>query len=388
VCGSVVAALSTELVPLLVGRALQGTGMGVIPLGIAMIRDVLPPHHLGSAIALVSATLGVGGAVSLPLSAFVAQNYDWHALFWMAAIISAVALVLYIRFIPPVQAQGNGQFDYLGAIGLTVGLVGVLLGLARGNEWGWLAPPTLACVVGGTVVLLAWGTYQWRTSSPLVDLRVSARPRVLITNLASVAMGFALFASVIVYPQLLELPQDTGGLGLPLVQAGLILMPSGLAMLAMSPVAGWVERRVGAKPLLIAGACVIGSSYVVAVIADLDVWLVLILNTAIGVGIGLGYAAMPTLIMQAVPRSETGAANGLNTLMRSLGTSLAAAVIAAVLASSAPVSGGAVAPSPEGYQAALLAGLAAAAACAILAVFIPPARIPPDESPALAGEEL
>ena len=135
------------------------------------------------------------------------------------------------------------------------------------------------------------------------------------------------------FPQLLQLPPDAG-LGLSLLHASLVLVPSGLAMLAMSPVAGRVEQRFGPKPLLIAGALIIAAAYSFAVVVDLEVWHVLIINTVIGIGIGLGYAAMPTLIMAAVPTSETGAANGINTLMRSLGTTVAAAIIAAILANS------------------------------------------------------
>ena len=77
VAGSVVAAVSPSVGPLIVGRGLQGRGMGVIPLGISLLRDLLPPQRLGSSIALVSATLGVGGAIGLPISAFVTEHFDW-----------------------------------------------------------------------------------------------------------------------------------------------------------------------------------------------------------------------------------------------------------------------------------------------------------------------
>ncbi|HXH34033.1 MAG TPA: MFS transporter [Plantibacter sp.] len=375
VAGSVIAALSPTVVPLIIGRGLQGTGMGVIPLGIAILRDVLPPERLGSAIALVSATLGVGGALGLPLSAFVTEHFDWHALFWVAAAISTVSLVLFATVVPASTLRTGGRIDLVGAFGLALGLVGVLLGVSKGNEWGWGAPQTLLCLIGGGVVLLIWGVYELWVKNPLVDLRVSARPSVLLTNLSSIAMGFALFSSSIVFPQLLELPTETGGLGLTLLQASFILMPSGLAMLAMSPLAGRLGRTLGAKPLLVAGATIIAVSYVGAVLVDLEVWHVLVFNILIGVGIGLGYAAMPTLIMQAVPATETGAANGLNTLMRALGTSVAAAVIAAILADSAVPLGDTFVPSGDGFQLAFVFGLVAAIACAAIAAFIPKPKV-------------
>lgn len=383
VTGSVIAALSPTVVPLIIGRGLQGTGMGVIPLGIAILRDTLPPKKLSGAIALVSATLGVGGALGLPLSAFVTEHFDWHILFWVAAGISALSFVLFATVVPASTLRTGGRLDVAGAIGLAIGLVGVLLAVSKGNEWGWDAPQTLILLIGGVVVLLAWGWFELRVANPLVDLRVSARPPVLLTNLSSIAMGFALFSSSIVFPQLLELPTETGGLGLTLLQASFILMPSGLAMLAMSPIAGRLARTLGAKPLLVIGASIIAISYLGAVFVDLQVWHVLLFNILIGIGIGLGYAAMPTLIMQAVPATETGAANGLNTLMRALGTSVAAAIIAVILADSAVPFGDTLVPSGPGFQLAFVFGLVAAVACAVIAACIPKSKPHPGEHEAL-----
>jgi MFS family permease len=186
-----------------------------------------------------------------------------------------------------------------------------------------------------------------------------------------------------VFPQLLALPTVAGGLGLSLLAASLVLMPSGLAMLAMSPVAGRLERSVGPKPLFVAGALVIAVGYVGALLIDLEVWHVLVVNILIGVGIGLGYAAMPTLIMQSVPATESGAANGLNTLMRALGTSVAAAVVAVILADSAVPVDDTVVPSAAGFQWSLVCGLVAAVACGILAAAIPKPKPHPEEQPAL-----
>jgi MFS family permease len=382
IAGSVICALAPTVVPMIIGRGLQGTGMGVIPLGIAILRDTLHPDRLGGSIALVSATLGVGGAIGLPISAFVTEHFDWHVLFWVAAGIGVAALVLYALVIPPSSMRTAGRFDFVGAIGLAIGLTGIMLTISKGNEWGWLAPATLTSAGTGVVALVLWGFYETRRRNPLVDLRVSARGPVLITNLASIAMGFALFSSTIVFPQLLELPEEAGGLGLPLLTASFILMPSGLAMLAMSPVAGRLIGRFGPKPLLVAGAVVIAIIYAIAVFLPASVWTVAIVNTFVGIGIGLGYAAMPTLIMRAVPTTETGAANGLNTLMRGLGTAIAAAAIAAVLAESATSSGSGY-PSAQGFQTALVFGLVAAVICAILASLIPQPKRVTERHPSL-----
>ncbi|MDY6998434.1 MAG: MFS transporter [Actinomycetota bacterium] len=371
IAGSVVCALSPTVHTLIVGRGLQGLGMGVIPLGVSILRDVLPAERLGSAIALVSATLGVGGALGLPLSAFVTEHFEWQMLFVLAAGIGAAALTLVVWAVPESPVRTGGRVDVVGIIGLGTGLSAVLLAVSRGNDWGWTSPPTLGLLTGGALVLLLWGWAELRIAQPLVDLRVSARGSVLLTNLASIVMGFALFSAQVAFPQLLELPTAVGGLGLPLLQASLMLMPSGLAMLTMSPVAGRLQRRWGPKPLLVAGASVLAVGYTTAVSVDLTRWHILAINVLIGIGIGLGYAAMPALIMRSVPASETGAANGLNTLMRALGTATAAAVIAAVLARSPASIDGVAVPSADNFQTAFLFGLGAAVLCTVLAACIP-----------------
>lgn len=376
IAGSVVAALSPTVMPLIIGRALQGTGLGVIPLGIALLRDSIDPARLGSSIALVSATLGVGSSLGLPISAFVTENSDFRVLFWVAAATGVVTLALMFFIVPERGGRPGGAIDVGGVVGLTLGLVALLLGISRGNSWGWASPVTLTLFIGGFAVFLIWGAYELRVRDPLVDLRVNARPAVLLTNVASVAMGFALFASSIAFPQLLELPTQAGGLGMPLVTAGLALMPSGFAMLAMSPIAGRMERRFGAKPSLVTGSVIIAGCYAASMMLDLQLWHIVVINTFTGVGVGLGYAAMPTLIMEAVPRNETAAANGLNALMRGLGTATAAAAIAAVLASPVPASSGAPVSLGERFDGAFTLGLLAAIASALIAAFIPKRPLP------------
>ncbi|MBO0982608.1 MFS transporter [Rathayibacter sp. SD072] len=380
VAGSIVSALSTSVVPLIVGRGLQGAGMGVIPLGIGILRDLVPRERLTSATALVSSTLGIGGALGLPVSAIVTQHLDWHFLFWGAAVLGAVTFALVLVVIPASTTPTGGRFDWIGAIGLSGGLVCLLLAISQGNTWGWGSPAIVSLFAGSVAVLGLWGWFEWRTSAPLVDLRSSARAPVLLTNIASIAMGFALFSNSIVFPQLLQLPTAAGGMGLDLVASSLMLIPAGIAMLITSPLAGRLGKRIGAKALLVLGALVVSSAYFLASILDLQAWHVLIINPMIGVGVGLGYAAMPTLIMSAVPITQTGAAIGLNTLMRSLGTSVASALIAGVLSSQVVRVGSARYPDTAGFDTALLLGLTAGVICAAIAVFIPKSRAPLGET--------
>lgn len=334
VVGSVVCALSDTLAPMLVGRALQGMAMGFIPIGISLIRAITPPAMASSSIAAMSATLGVGGAIGLPLSAWIAESGDWHALFWVSTGVAAIVFLLVVFAVPHVHDANPGSFDLIGAVGLAVGLVAFLVGVSKGNDWGWTDVQTLGFIVAGIVVLLAWGLLELRRSQPLVDLRATARPAVLLTNLAAVAIGFGMMAQSIAIPQLLQMPEATGyGLGLTMLEAGLWMAPGGLVMMLLSPVSGRLIGQVGARVTLIAGAVVLAAGYTVGAVMTDAAWQLMVVSCIAAAGVGIGYAAMPTLILDNSPRHEAAAAVGLNALSRSVGTTLAAAVMGTILAS-------------------------------------------------------
>ena len=372
VVGSVIAAVSTSLFGVVIGRTLQGAVAGVVPLGIAILRDVLPTGRLPSAVALVSATVGVGAALGLAVGALVTAHADWHVLFWLTAGLGVACFGLVLWIVPVSVLRSPGGFDIAGAIGLALGLTGILVAISRGDQWGWLSPATVGLGLGGLVTLLVWGWYELRIPEPLLDLRVAGRRPVLLTNLASIGIGFALFSSNIIFPQILELPIQSGaGFGLSRFAASLIVMPAGLVMIVVAPLSGRLSRVMGPRILLIMGAITLMTAYGFVLVAGNEVWHILASNLLIGIGIGFAFAAMPLLIMQSVPQSETGASNGLNALFRSLGTTAAAAVMGAVLAASSTVEGGAQIPTAAGFQLTyLLAGGGAALALA-LALLIP-----------------
>ncbi len=383
VVGSVVCALSDSLAPMVVGRALQGCAAGVIPLGISLMRDVLPAEKLGPATALMSASLGVGGALGLPAAALIADHLDWHWLFWVSAGLGAVVLLLVLALIPSVRTARGGRFDALGAVGLSATLVALLLGVSKGKDWGWTSVETLGCLVGGVVLAVLWGSWELRHRAPLVDLRTTARPQVLLTNLASVALGFAMFAMSLVIPQLIQLPRQTGyGLGESMLVAGLAMVPGGLVMMVTAPVSAKVTRRYGPKVSLVVGALVVAVGYGTGVFLTHEVWQLSIVTGIIGAGVGFAYGSMPALIMSAVPVRETASANSFNTLVRSVGSSVASAVSGAVLASSATVVGGVAIPAENGFRTILLVAAGAAAVAAVIAALIPRAAA---ESPAAAA---
>ncbi|NUS10510.1 MAG: MFS transporter, partial [Streptomyces sp.] len=383
--GSVVCGLSDSLGPMIVGRALQGVSSGVIPLGISIMRDELPTEKLASATAVMSASLGVGGALGLPTAALIADHFDWHVLFWVSAVAGAVATVLVAALVRESEVRTGGRFDVPGAVGLSVALVCLLLGVSKGAAWGWTSGTTLGLFAAGVLVLLTWGAFQLRVPYALVDLRIAARPQVLFTNLASVSYGFSMFAMSLVLPQLLQLPKATGyGLGKSLLVSGLVLAPQGLVMMAVAPFSARITRARGPKTTLMLGAATVAAGYVVNILMMSAVWQLVLVSCIIGAGVGLGYGAMPALVMGAVPVSDTAAANSLNSLMRAVGTSVSSAVAGVVLAQMTMGFGPVSVPSQNGFRTVMAIGAGTALLALALASFIParhPSSAPKDTAP-------
>ncbi|PBI97237.1 Multidrug resistance protein 3 [Rhodococcus erythropolis] len=373
IVGSVICATASSLIPMVIGRGLQGICVSLIPLGVSALRDLLPPERLNSAIALMSSSMGIGSALGLPIAAAVAQNTSWRALFWGSAALSVLILILTWFFVPatPVHKVG-GRFDLIGAIGLGAGLISLLLAVSKGGSWGWTSGTTVSLFATTIIVLLGWVWFERRTDDPLVDLRVTAKPQVLLTNISSIATGFAMYTQFLIIPQLLQLPESTGyGMGQSMLAMGLWMAPPGFVMMAVSPLGARLTALRGPKFTLITGALVLALGYGSSMLLMGSTWGLLIVACIANAGISLAYGSMPALIMGAVPPSATAAANSFNSLMRSIGTSVCAAVIGVVLAQMTIQADGHILPSEAGFRTSLLIGCGFALLAAAIALSIP-----------------
>ncbi|WP_406363676.1 MFS transporter [Streptomyces sp. NBC_01579] len=375
VIGSLICAFTDQLVVMIAGRALQGFAMGAIPLGIGIMRDELPREKLGSAMALMSSSIGVGGGLALPAAALVAQHADWHTLFFGAAGLGVLSMALTVLAVPETSLRAPGRFDLPGALGLSLGLVCLLLPITKGSDWGWTSATTLGLIAASLLILVLWGLFELRSPAPLVDLRTSARREVLLTNLTSVMVGVAFYAVSLVLPQLLQLPVSTGyGLGQSMVVAGLCVAPLGLTMMFVAPLYARLSARRGPKVSLMLGMLVIAIGYGAGLGLMSAAWQTVMIAVVLGAGIGLAYSSLPALIIGAVDPSETGAANGLNTLMRSIGTSVSSAVIGMVLANTSVRMGPVHVPSMEGFRISFMIATGAVLIGLVLAAFLPSQR--------------
>ena len=367
---------------LIVFRAVQGLGAAVFPLSFGIIRDEFPLEKVGVGIGLLSAVFGVGGGFGIVFSGLIIDHLSWRWLFILGAIPVAIAAALVYRFVPESPIKSPSRVDILGASLLSLGLVCLLLALTEGESWGWSSARLNGLFAGAAIFLAAWVAAELRVPEPMVDMHVFVQRPVLLTNLCALITGFALFGTFVLLPNFVETPRGLSdatarlvdyGFGASATKAGLYLLPSSLTMLFAGPAAGLIGRRTGFKWPLAAGMLLSGASAASLAVWHDRPWHILAPMPVLGVGVGFAFAAMATLITEAVRPSETGIATGMNTVMRTVG-GVVGGEMGAVLLSAYTIDGTGV-PSVTGFEVAFAVSAVAAFVGAVVAIFVTSPRM-------------
>jgi EmrB/QacA subfamily drug resistance transporter len=373
--GSLICGLSHSIGLLIAGRAVQGVGGAVFPLAFGIIRDEFPPEKVATGIGLISATFGIGGGAGLVLSGVIVDHLPYEWIFWLALVFVAVAIVATHLFVPESPIKSPAKVDLVGAALLAVGLTAVLIGVSEGPDWGWGDDRVIGLFGLGAVALAVWTAWERRAAQPLVDMKMMAQRGVLTTNLTALLVGFGMFGSFILIPRFVQVDPAVSdfGFGASVTEAGVFLLPSALVMLFAGPTSGWLGTRHGSKLPLLLGTAICAVSFTFLAAAHSERWEIYAGTTLMGVGIGLAFAAMANLIVEAVDRTKTSVSTAMNTIMRTIGGSLGGQITASVVA--AHTIGASGAPAEAGFTIAFVISAigVGAAFCAALAI---PARLP------------
>jgi EmrB/QacA subfamily drug resistance transporter len=372
--GTLIAAIASSLAVMLVGRVIQGAAGGIFPLAFGIIRDEFPRERIAGGIGLMSALLGVGGGAGVVLAGPIVDNLSFHYLFWLPLLPIVGATLLTHVAVPESPVRVPGRVNWLAASLMSLGLVLVLIAVSETAKWHWLSGKTLGVIAAGVVVLALWVVSESRSEQPLVDMRMMRIRGVWTTNLVALLLGFGMYASFILIPELVETPSGHGyGFGASVTKAGLFLLPSTIAMLVVGSQTGRLEKRFGSKPPLLAGGLLAFACFALLALAHTAQWEIYSASVLLGAGIGLAFAAMANLIIENVGPGETGVATGMNTVTRTVGGAFGGAAAASVIART--VAPGTGFPTSHGYSQAF--GLCAVALFAgVLVGFAIPQRRP------------
>jgi MFS family permease len=363
--GSVLAATTSSLALLIVARVLQAASFGLYPIGIAILREELPEHRMGSAMSVLSGTLGFGGGTGLVVvGLLMSGNAGYHRVFWLTTGFTAVVIAIVVLIVPMRPRSSIGTIDWLGAAGLAAGLSAALLAITQGKSWGWTSPATLGCAACGVVILTIWWLWERRAEQPLVSTDMLTRRPILLTNLATVFVGMGLYFAFLGLTQFVQIPRGAAGYGLgaTVLEASVVyLLPGAITGFVVALVSGRFIDRFGARPVLAVAAVagIVGFSFIA--LAHHAPWQVITASILANAYISLGYGALPALVVAEVDPGETGVATSMNAIARTVGSSTAAALVAVLLGRTT-----AGVPMESSFVAIFIGGAATAALAMLL----------------------
>ncbi|WP_033338781.1 MFS transporter [Catenuloplanes japonicus] len=372
--GSVLAATTESLPLLLAARVAQAASFGLFPLAIGVLREELPPARLTGAMALVSGMLSVGAGFGLAVTGLLMRNGgDYHQLFWLATALVAVGLAG-VWLLPRRAGAATGGLDWAGAILLGGGLVLLLLPLEEGNGWGWGSAKVIGSLIAAVVVLTVFVLVERRITHPLVSTRMLTHRPIVVANLAGLFLGFAMFAVFLAVSALVQTPHEVAGYGFgaSVLAASLVyLLPGTASGVITAPLGGRLVSRFGAKATLVIAAVLAGLGFAMLAVLHNATWQVILGALVVNSAVTFGYAALPTLLIANVTPAETGIANSVNSIARSIGMSLGTAFVVTMMTRN-PIPGPIPLPAESQFTTVFVIGASLAALAAATVAFLLP----------------
>jgi hypothetical protein len=262
----------------------------------------------------------------------------YHRVFWFTVLFTVGVIVAVIAAVPQRPRTGGGTVDWLGAIGLAAGLSAILLAITQGPAWGWSSPRTAAALVIGIAILIGWWRWEQHCRQPLVSTAMLSRRPILLTNIATVSVGMGLYFAFLGLTDFVQAPAGSGyGFGASVLAASVqFLLPGAMAGFITATVSGRYIDRFGARPILLIGGAigVVGFAGLAAALLQSEparAWQVILGAVLINAYISLAYGAIPALVVAEVDPDETAVATSMNAIARSIGSSVAAALVAVLL---------------------------------------------------------
>jgi EmrB/QacA subfamily drug resistance transporter len=331
--GSVFAAFSSSPLELIAWRAVMGAGGAAVqPTTLAVITNVFPPRERGRAIGIWAGTAGIAVAGGPLAGGAVLEHFWWGSVFLIGVPVAVVGIIAVLAVVPESKDPSPGRLDVPGVLLSIVALVGLVYGIIHGGSGaGWTTPGVLVPLLGGLALLALFVWLQHRSSNPALDVSLFRNPAF---SAAAGALGLNFFALLGATFYLVYFLQGVRGYS-PL-QSGAALIPVALGMAIMAPRSSGLAERYGPKAVCACGFLLIALSFVGIQLLDLTspVWLMLVVLSVQGLGMGAVMAPATESIMTVVPREKAGAGAAVNNSVRQVGGALGVAILGSVLASS------------------------------------------------------
>jgi MFS family permease len=322
-------------------RAIQGVGMAMFPLGFAMLPEVFPPAKVGQAQGILSGMFAAGAAMGLVGGGWIAQNYGWQLTYHTVIPVAVLVFILAAVFIHESRIRLARKIDFPGVVSLGVGLTFLMLGITEGAYWGWgnFSAVTFGSIPWGVpefflLSLAAFAFFLYwepRAPSPIVSFQSLKQRNILVSNVNGVFVGMAMFLLFTVLIILGEYPSP--GFGLSELNAGLILVPAVIGMMATGPFLGRAISRFGPKPVMVLGFVLIVVGALLLAVFNRTTYQVAVFAVPIMIGNLAVLISMSNVIVLSVDPKTMGIQTGMNQTFRNLGSAIGPVLVTSILAS-------------------------------------------------------
>src|SRR6478672_3749514 len=363
---SAAAALAPSIDALVAARAAQGVGGAIIaPLTLTLLSAAVPAEKRGLALGAWGGIGGLAVALGPLVGGAVVSGLSWQWIFWINVPLGLVLIPLASRRLD--ESHGpSGKLDLPGLALVSLGLLGIVWGLVRGNGQGWSSPEIVSALVGGAVLLVAFVLWELRTTAPMLPMRFFRNRTFSATNVASLLMFFGMFGSIFLLAQFFVSIQ-----GYTPFQSGLRILPWTAMPIFVAPIAGALSDRIGGQRIMAVGLSLqaVGLAWIATVSNPTVAYSALVPGFVLsGIGMGLFFAPVANIVLSAVRPQEEGQASGANNAIREIGGVFGVAVLASIFAHYGGYTTGAQfvdGMTPAVYVGAGIVGVGALAAMAI-----------------------
>ncbi|MFJ3802548.1 MFS transporter [Streptomyces sp. NPDC090088] len=314
-------------------RAAQGLfGAMLMPNTLALLRAVFPPRKFGMAVGIWAMISSVSTALGPIVGGLLVEHVDWESVFYINAPVGVFALVFGLAVLPESrnEAAAGERFDVLGVLLLAVGLLAVVLGVVKGETWGWTSSATLGSIAGGVVVLVLFGWYETRVGHPLLPMRLFRSPALTIGTFVT-ALNFFILLGVIFFVMMYM--QNVRGF--TPVQAGVRTLPLSLVSMLASPLGAKLTEKFGPRVTMPLGMLLqAGAAFtMLAWGADSSYNVMWPPFVALGLGGGMVMSASSDAIVGSAPVQDGGVAGGLQATSLQIGGALGTSVLVSIISS-------------------------------------------------------
>lgn len=325
-----IAGFSPNIWVLIGARAVQGVGFSMFPIAIAIVTDLFPKEKVAFAQAILSATIGIGPALGLLIGSYVVEDLGWPYAFHTAAILSLIIFVISLKYLPHTGHRVKEAVDYVGASLIGLGTVMLLVYITEGPSLGWDNPENLILLLLSFMLYVVFILYERRTKEPLLRLDLFMIRNFAAANIVGLISGVGMFTVFIFLVYYAQLPQPYG-LGLSIIQSGLLMSPVALGMVIFGPIFGRMMPKIGPKPLLVTGSLLTMIAYILLMTYRATPQEVLLDGFLSSLGLVAVILPLVNMVALSLPDQYRTTGMGMNTLLRTIGGAAGPVVATALM---------------------------------------------------------